>query len=142
MTVVEIAKLYIGRPYRWGGSNPLQGFDCSGLVIEVFKSLGVLGPSVDMTSQGLYLWAKNGGRVGERRPGALAFFGKSKSQITHVAILLDEKLMIEAGGGDSRTTTLAAAEKTGACVRIRPIRSRKDLVDVVLPNYSNLQTGG
>ncbi len=35
--IVEIAKKYIGIPYVWGGNTPKQGFDCSGLVVYVFR---------------------------------------------------------------------------------------------------------
>jgi len=28
--------------YLWGGDDPLAGFDCSGFVIEILKSVGIL----------------------------------------------------------------------------------------------------
>jgi cell wall-associated NlpC family hydrolase len=38
---VAIAAQYLGVPYRWGGANPLTGFDCSGLTMYVYGKLGI-----------------------------------------------------------------------------------------------------
>jgi peptidoglycan DL-endopeptidase CwlO len=42
--VVAIAMRYLGVPYRWGGSSPSTGFDCSGFVMFVFAQVGVSLP--------------------------------------------------------------------------------------------------
>jgi cell wall-associated NlpC family hydrolase len=66
----------------------------------------------------------------EIRFGTLLFFGETATTptgISHIAFALDGKLMLEAGGGGSTTTSLEAAIKQGAFVRIRPISRRRDL---------------
>ena len=45
-TVLQRAFALLGTPYRWGGTSPERGFDCSGLVGYVFRSIGVDLPRV------------------------------------------------------------------------------------------------
>ena len=37
-----VAFSLLHKPYIWGGDNPAKGVDCSGLVIEILKSMGKL----------------------------------------------------------------------------------------------------
>jgi murein DD-endopeptidase len=39
--VIEVAMEQQGRPYVWGKASPEAGFDCSGLVVYSFKTVGV-----------------------------------------------------------------------------------------------------
>ncbi len=136
---MEFFKLYlfalIGLPYRWGGDDSIQGFDCSGLTCELLIAMGVLPHGTDLTAQGLYDKFSQKGSVGQYGIGALAFYGKDTKSITHVAPCLDEELMVEAGGGGADTVTLDVAARRNAFVRMRPIRYRKDFLCVVKPFY-------
>ena len=38
--IVQTARAVTGTPYCWGGTNPSQGFDCSGYVLWVYKQHG------------------------------------------------------------------------------------------------------
>lgn len=136
MTMSEYAMRFIGRPYIYGGDGSGKsygGFDCSGLVMECLWAFGRL-PMKDLTAQGIHdaLMVKSGRQV----PGMyiddcdILFFGKDDRYITHVAIALNNDLMVEAGGGNSKCRTPGTS--TGM-VRVRPISSRKDLVSVLRP---------
>jgi cell wall-associated NlpC family hydrolase len=125
------ASQLIGHPYRWGGEDPNGGFDCSGLVQEILRGVG-LDPAGDQTAQALYNNFKSK-EIVDVRKGCIAFYGKSKTEITHVAWLWQDGMIIEAGGGGSKTLTLNDAIKHQAFVRLRPVNHRKDLVAVVDP---------
>lgn len=127
----------VGTPYRWGGDDPIAGFDCSGLVQELLSSAGI-DPPGDQTAQGLHDYFEKKGSFNKYGMGALAFFGESAKKISHVAFCLDGYRMLEAGGGGSATTSLDAAIKQNAYVRIRPIKSRKDLQAIIMPYYINI----
>jgi len=128
-TALAIWSEHQGRPYRWGGDNPSAGFDCSGLVIEGLKSVGILPRTGDWTAQ--VLLASVFGdkpRITDKsaiRPGMLVFWKRGAS-IGHVEIVwkvLDDGtiLTIGASGGGSRTRTLADAQAQGAYVKVRPL---------------------
>ena len=114
----------LGKPYRWGGDDPIAGFDCSGLVIEHLKSVGILPAQGDWTAAGL---AKRfeGREVTKLRPGCLLFWFRG-SKIGHVEIVWhvvgERVLTIGAAGGGSRTQTEADAERQNAYIKVRPAR--------------------
>ncbi len=125
----DYALSFVGTHYLWGGNNPLTGMDCSGLVLELLRSIGAWG-KIDDTAQGIYgtfggMKAKSNYAFGD-----ILYFGKSTTQITHVTMSLGSGLMIEAGAGGSTTTSKDAAAKQSAFVRVRPINNRADLVAV------------
>lgn len=135
---LELLKLYaltfVGINYKWGGDDPMQGFDCSGFVQELLEAAGI-DPLGDQTAQGLYNYFITVSGTTNKELGALAFYGKSTDRITHIAFCLDNKLMIEAGGGGSRTIDIQSAASHNAYIRIRPIDKRKDLVACLMPRY-------
>jgi cell wall-associated NlpC family hydrolase len=67
---VAIAERYLGVPYRWGGADPLTGFDCSGFTMYVYAQLGV--SLTHYTGAQFY----EGARVppDQLQPGDLVFF--------------------------------------------------------------------
>jgi cell wall-associated NlpC family hydrolase len=83
-----IAVKEVGVPYRFGGSSPAGGFDCSGLVYWAFGRLGIELPH---SSYALY---DQGRRVApsRMRPGDLLFF----SGLGHVGIYVGRGRMVHA----------------------------------------------
>jgi len=132
--MVDYALSFVGRPYRWGGDDPNEGFDCSGLAVEVLKSVGILRRGTDYTSQMLFNKFKNH-LLGTPKKGALVFYhnGKPNKRIIHVAIALDRSRVVEAGGGGSKTNTLQDAIDQNAFIRIRTWDSRKNVAGFLDP---------
>ena len=67
--IVEIARRYLGTPYRWAGASP-SGFDCSGFVMYVYSRVGIQLPHSSWM-----LWGV-GKPVARKdlRPGDIVFF--------------------------------------------------------------------
>lgn len=68
-TVISTARSYIGTPYKWGG-NTRSGIDCSGLIHNSYKTIGLKLPRT----------AKEQSKVGSKKgwegikPGDIVFF--------------------------------------------------------------------
>jgi cell wall-associated NlpC family hydrolase len=95
--LVENAKELIGVRYVWGGSNPTQGLDCSGLLYWIQKMAG--SEVGRLTASG---YSKLGTRIpiGQQKVGDFLFFG---TPVTHCAIYVGNGYMIESRGGRKNT---------------------------------------
>jgi len=122
---LSVAERLLGKPYIWGGDNPGEGFDCSGFVIEVLKSCGILPRSGDWTAHDLMNKFADSA-LDVPRAGCLIFWGNS-GRATHVemvcAVLDGTVYTIGASGGGSRTQSAADAVRDDAYIKIRPAKS-------------------
>ena len=88
-SIVETAEVYLGVPYKWGGTTD-KGFDCSGFVQKVYKEMGY---SIGRTTQ---LQAIEGEKVEDYVPGDILCFGRSKWNIIHTGIYIGDGKFIHA----------------------------------------------
>ena len=127
----EIAFHYLGTFYKWGGDDP-SGFDCSGLVIEILKSVGILPRKGDWTATKLY-WYFSNKMTTEPSMGCLVFWHDGRNNIIHVEFMMNSELSLGASGGGSKTKTIEDAIKQNAFIKIRPYKTRDNLFGFVDP---------
>lgn len=106
-TVLAEAQRQLGVPYRWAGSTPSSGFDCSGFTAWVWNAAGVYLPH---SSRAQYA-ATRRVSTADMQPGDLVFFG---SPIHHVGLYVGAGQMIN-------------SPRTGDVVRYANVY-RRDLV--------------
>jgi len=83
----------LGVRYKWGGSQPETGLDCSGLVQYVFQQ--VTGVTLPRSAKDM---SQLGDRVAltELKPGDLVFFNTRRFAYSHVGIYLGDNRFIHA----------------------------------------------
>jgi cell wall-associated NlpC family hydrolase len=81
--VVPVAERYIGTPYRYGGTSPKTGFDCSGFVQYVYGTQGVDLPRTSRQMAGSGIAVEPSTRA--LAVGDLMLFSQG-GRISHVAI--------------------------------------------------------
>lgn len=97
---IQMGMRALGTPYVWGGNSLQAGVDCSGLVQQALRSVGVTVPRLS------YDQLKLGPRVGlaQAQPGDLIGWGDGH----HVALYLGNNQILE-------------APRTGLNVRVRTL---------------------
>jgi len=121
--VLPTAERYLGVRYRWGGTSPRTGFDCSGFVQYVFAKHGARLPrtSREMASSGKRLrpiWSA-------LQPGDLVMFAEPGKRISHVAIYAGRRRIIHASGSGRRVRYDALDTKRGRWFARRIVAARR-----------------
>ena len=92
--IVQIAQLYLGSHYLWGGRAPF-GIDCSGFTQIVYKMCGV---QLQRDASQQVAQGETVNLIHEAKAADLAFFENKDGNINHVGILLDNTSIIHASG--------------------------------------------
>lgn len=108
-------------PYVWAGNSLTKGVDCSGLIQQVYKQLGINVP------RSTYEQAKQGKVIsmGSLLPGDLVFYNTGSrdpngiGQFSHVAIYIGNGQVIEAPG---RGKTVRISNINGSGTPSRAVR--------------------
>ncbi|HEY3108138.1 MAG TPA: C40 family peptidase [Chloroflexota bacterium] len=92
--IVDLAFGAVGSPYVFGGSSPVTGFDCSGLVHWVLEQLGV---DVGRTAAAQYGYGQPVAPP-DLQPGDLVFFANTYMPgLSHVGIYVGDGQFVDAG---------------------------------------------
>lgn len=80
--IAEVAKRFLGVPYKWGGNDPKTGLDCSSFVQQLYAQQGIKLPrtTYDQVKVGQSV------NLNQLRPGDLIFTEPGKNGPNHVGV--------------------------------------------------------
>ena len=96
--IVSTARTQIGKPYRFGSSDPARGFDCSGLINWVYRQYGISTPrsTPDLQKIGIHV------PPNQLKPGDIVITRNRRSRDSphglHAGIYAGNGMMIHAPG--------------------------------------------
>lgn len=112
--IVEGSKQYLGVPYKWGGTDPSTGLDCSGFVQQAYEDAGITLPRTSRQQATVGVEVPS---LEQAKPGDLVTFGQP---VDHIGIYVGDNRMI-------------VAPHTGDVVKIqeitRPVANIRRVVD-------------
>jgi cell wall-associated NlpC family hydrolase len=100
--VVWNAQKQQGKMYRWGGTSPVTGFDCSGLTQYAFRNGAQV--AIPRTAAQQYEAAIKVSRE-QSQKGDLVFFNTSGKRVSHVGIYLGNNRFVHAPRTGKAITT-------------------------------------
>ena len=94
-SVARTARRWLGSPYLWGGVS-MGGVDCSGFTQAVCWVHGIAMPRDSDMQARMGVEIDPGADFSALRPGDLLFYAESGSTISHVAIAINDGLIVHA----------------------------------------------
>jgi peptidoglycan DL-endopeptidase CwlO len=111
--LVEAARRYVGVPYRWGGTDPATGLDCSGLVQRAMADVGV---EVPRTSAQQSRIGQPVASLAQARPGDLVYLRNPD----HIGIYVGDGKMLHAPRSGDVVKVSKVWETPAAIRRVLP----------------------
>ncbi|MFO7802076.1 MAG: NlpC/P60 family protein [Desulfovermiculus sp.] len=92
--LISTAQGFLGLPYQWGGTRAAEGFDCSGLIMAVYRLNGL---NLPRTSREQF---RAGTPINRSKlsTGDLVFFAPSGPRVSHVGLYAGNDRFIHAPG--------------------------------------------
>lgn len=92
--LISTAQGFLGLPYQWGGTRAAEGFDCSGLIMAVYRLNGL---NLPRTSREQF---RAGTPINRSKlsAGDLVFFAPSGPKVSHVGLYAGNGRFIHAPG--------------------------------------------
>lgn len=100
-SIIQVAKKYLGAPYKFGGNDLATGIDCSGYVKKIFSRFNVYLPR---TARDIYY--SSGFKVSKKKldTGDLVFFTTYAKYPSHVGIYIGNDEFIHASSASRKVT--------------------------------------
>lgn len=114
-SIVVVARSQIGTRYRFGGTTPTGGFDCSGFVRFVLASLSLTLPRT--AAQQAAIGARVPKDTTRLRPGDLLTFGRG-NRVTHIGIYVGNGRYVHASPTAGRVIETSLARTESPLVKI------------------------
>lgn len=95
----RVLKCLAGKINNGANMKKAKFFDCSGLVVDILRRLGIISDTADYTAQGIYNDLCVPVLKADIRPSDLCFISSS-GKISHVGIITDTNICVEAVGRD------------------------------------------
>lgn len=91
--IIKAAEKYLGTKYTWGGEDPKNGFDCSGLIQYVYGQYNIKTPRVSQDQARMGRVTRN---LGELKPGDFVAWDRGGTGgASHIAIYAGNGRVIE-----------------------------------------------
>ena len=108
--VVDRAHELLGTPYKWGGTSAEHGFDCSSLLVYLFKTQANI--QIPRTTAAMHRSTAATVKRNALQPGDAVFFkGNGSGQVSHVGLYIGEGKFIH-------------SPRTGKNIRIDSLSNR------------------
>ena len=114
-SVVVLARQQIGTKYRFGGTTPKGGFDCSGFVRYILAALKIELPRT--AQQQAALGANVPKDTTSLKPGDLLTFGRG-NKVTHIGIYVGNGSYVHASPKAGRVIETSLSRTTSPLVKI------------------------